>query len=258
MITYFKNIYEYREMLKNLVKKDLRTRYKGSVLGFMWTFVNPLLQLFVYTIIFSTIMRININNFPMFLFVALLPWIFFSNTLLMSSMVIIQNNSLIKKIYFPREILPTAVVIGAFINLLFSLLIVIPCLIIFGIGISKALIYLPLVLLIEFLFALGMALTVSALNVYFRDLEHMISIFTMMWFYFTPIIFPIEMVPKEYLRYFFINPMTPIIVAFRDILYYKTAPNLISLCIIFFSSLLFVVFGYNLFNKLQRNFAEEV
>lgn len=258
MIEDIKEIYRYREMLKNLVKKDLRTRYKGSVLGFLWTFVNPLLQLIVYTVIFSTIMRINIDKFYMFLFVALLPWIFFSTSVQVSAGTIIANKDLVKKIYFPRVILPLSVVTSGLMNLLFGFIIVFISLIVSKIGITIAIIYLPIVIIIEYVITLAFSLLVSALNVYFRDLEHILGIAMMAWFYFTPIIFPVEMIPKEYLKYFFLNPMTPIIVSFRDILYYGRTPDFMMLGISLVTGLLMIIFSYNVFKILQKNFAEEI
>ena len=175
MIKQVKEIYQYREMLKNMVKKDLRTRYKGSVLGFLWTFVNPLLQLVVYTVIFSNIMRMNIDKFHMFLFVALLPWIFFSTSLQVSTTSVIANKELVKKIYFPRTILPLSVVVANLMNFIFSFAILFPALIISGIGISSAVIWIPLVLLVEFELALAFSILFAGLNVYFRDLEHLLG-----------------------------------------------------------------------------------
>lgn len=245
-------------MLKNLVKKDLRTRYKGSVLGFLWTFVNPLLQLVVFTIVFSTVMRINIDKFYMFLFVALLPWIFFSTSVQVSAGTIIANKDLVKKIYFPKAVLPLSVVTSGLMNLLFSFVIVFIVLIISKIGITINIIYLPLVIFVEYLITLGISLLVSSLNVYFRDLEHILGVLLMGWFYFTPIIYPVEMIPKSYLKLFFLNPITPIIISFRDILYYGKAPDFVMLGLTLLIGLFTVIFGYNVFKILQKNFAEEI
>lgn len=258
MIEDIKEIYKYREMLKNLVKKDLRTRYKGSILGFLWTFINPLLQLLVYTVVFTTVMRINIDKFYMFLFVGLVPWIFFATSVQISSEVILTNKNLVKKIYFPKVILPVSVVTSGFMNLLFSFVVVFLVLIISKIGISVAVIYLPFVILVEFVITLGFSLLVSSLNVYFRDLQHILNVLMMGWFYFTPIIFPVEMIPNKYLKFFFINPITPIIVSFRDILYYGRTPDLTMLSLSFIIGLLLIIFSYSIFKILQKNFAEEI
>lgn len=253
-----KELYNYREMLLNLVKKDLRTRYKGSVLGFLWTFVNPLLQLVVYTMVFSVIMRSDIPKYYIYLFVALVPWIFFSTSLTAGSSSILGNKDLIKKIYFPRIIIPMAVVNGAFMNMIFTFVVVFAALIFSGIGISKYILLLPVILILEYLLALGLSFVVSGLNVYFRDLEHILGILTMAWMYGTPILYSIDMVPEKLLPIFNLNPMTPIIVAIRDILYYKRMPDLSHMGMILIWSIGFIVIGYWSFQKLQRNFAEEL
>lgn len=253
-----KELYNYREMLFNLVKKDLRTRYKGSVLGFLWTFVNPLLQLVVYTMVFSVIMRSDIPKYYIYLFVALVPWIFFSTSLTAGSSSILGNKDLIKKIYFPRIIIPMSVVNGAFMNMIFTFVVVFAALIFSGIGISKYIILLPVILILEYLLALGLSFIVSGLNVYFRDLEHILGILTMAWMYGTPILYSIDMVPEKLLPIFNLNPMTPIIVAIRDVLYYKRMPDLSHMGMILIWSIGFIVIGYLIFQKLQRNFAEEL
>lgn len=258
MIGQVKEIYQYREMLKNMVKKDLRTRYKGSVLGFLWTFVNPLLQLVIYTVIFSNIMRMNIEKFHMFLFVALLPWIFFSTSLQVSTTSVIANKELVKKIYFPRVILPLSVVTANLMNFIFSFAILLPALVISEIGISPTIVWLPLVLLVEFQLALAFSILFAGLNVYFRDLEHLLGIVLMAWFYFTPIVYPVEMIPERLAPLFNMNPMLHIIAAFRDILYYGKAPDMKMLGIIFLAGFAFLIISNAAFNRLQRNFAEEI
>lgn len=253
-----KELYNYRDMLSNLVKKDLRTRYKGSVLGFLWTFVNPLLQLVVYTLVFSIIMRAGIEKYYIYLFVALVPWIFFSTSLTVSSSSIIGNKDLIKKIYFPRLIIPMSIVNGAFMNMIFTMVVVFLALIFSGIGISKYVLLLPIIMVLEYLLALGLSFIVSALNVYFRDLEHILGIVTMAWMYVTPILYDINMVPENLQSMFKLNPMTPIILAFRDILYYKTMPDLSHMGLIFIWAIGFIIIGYIIFQKLQKGFAEEL
>lgn len=253
-----RELYDYREMIYNLVKKDLRTRYKGSFLGFLWTFVNPLLQLMIYTIVFSTIMRINVDKFYIYLFVALIPWMFFTSSVQGGATSILAGKDLIKKIYFPRLIMPLAVVNSAFMNMLFSMVIVFLALIISGIGLSKYIFLLPIIMILEYLLALGLALIFSALNVFFRDLEHILGIVIMGWFYLTPIVYTVDMIPGKYLGVFYLNPMTSIIMAYRDILYYKQMPQFEILGQIFLWSLGFILIGYLVFQKLQKRFAEEL
>lgn len=253
-----KEVYDYREMLFNLVRKDLRTRYKGSLLGFLWTFLNPLLQLVVYTAVFSTIMKVNIKDYDIFLFVALIPWTFFTASLQGGATSVVYGKDLIKKIYFPRIVLPLATVGAAFMNMVFSMVIVFIALFASGIGLSVYALYLPLIMVLEFIFVLGLAILFAALDVYFRDLEHILGIVTMAWFYATPIVYSVDMVPQKYLGLFYLNPMTSIIGIYRDVLYYKQPPTFHHVRIILFWSVLIILVGVFVFNKLQKRFVEEL
>lgn len=254
-----KELYLYREMIFSLIKKGIRGRYKGSVLGFLWTFINPLLQLVVYTLVFSNIMRVGIEKFYLFLFVALVPWMFFSASLTGGSVSITSDANLIKKVYFPRQILPISYVTTAFVNMLLSFVIVFIALIVGGIGISlKALLYLPIVMLVEYLLSLGIAMLTSALTVYFRDLEYILGIISMAWMYLTPVMYNIDMVPEKFAKIFYLNPMTPITIAYRDILYYKSVPEVSTLSSAFILGMLVLVIGSLVFHQLQKHFVEEL
>ena len=254
-----KEIWEYREMVASLVKRDLKSRYKGSVLGFLWMFLNPLLQLAVYTVVFSTIMRMGIDKFYLFLFVALVPWLFFSTCLSAGTTVIFSEQDMVKKIYFPREVLPIAFTISQFVNMLLSFLVIFAVLIISGIRLNpQALFFLPLVMLVEFVMALGVTYLVSALNVYFRDLEHILGILSMAWMYLTPILYPMDMVPQQYVGLFYFNPMTAITVAYRDILYYGQVPHMNTLFHALAMGVLVLAIGQVVFGRLQRHFVEEL
>ncbi len=254
-----KELYAYRQMIFSLVKRDLRGRYKGSVLGFLWTFINPLLQLGVYTIVFSVIMKTGIDKFYLFLFVALVPWLFFSTCLTGGASCIFAQQDMVKKIYFPREVLPLSYVISQFINMLLIFIIIFLVIIISGAGINlKAILYLPLIMIVEFILALGITMLVSALTVYFRDLEYILSILSMIWMYLTPIIYSVEQVPENIMPIFNLNPMTPIIVAYRDILYYKKVPEMGTLVHAFFLGIFILIAGCFAFSKLKRHFAEEL
>lgn len=255
----FKQIYAYREMFVSLVKRELRGKYKGSVLGFAWTFVNPLLQLIVYTIVFSTILRSDVESYYLFLFVALIPWLFFSSSLSSGCGCIRAQGNMIKKIYFPREIIPLSFVTSQFINMLLSMIIVFIVLIVSGKGLYlKGLLYLPLIMIIEYVITLGLTLFFSAITVYFRDMEHFTPIIVMVWQYFTPIMYGIDIIPQKVLPIFNLNPMTPIIIAFRDILYYHKLPELKTLIIAIVFAVVSFLFGTFVFSKLQKHFAEEL
>lgn len=254
-----KEIILYREMIYSLVRRDLKGRYKGSVLGFFWTFLNPLLQLMVYTLVFSVIMRNDIEKYYMFLFVALVPWMFFSAALNTGSNCILGQADMVNKIYFPREILPIANVTSGFVNMILSFFVVIIVILISGFGFNLyALLYLPIVMLIEFVLTLGLVFLVSSVTVYLRDLSYILGIVTMAWQFLTPIMYSSEMVPNELLPIFKLNPMTSITEAYRTILYYKIVPEAGALCQAFLYGVFFLILGYFIFNKLEKGFAEEL
>ncbi len=251
-----KELYNYRNMIAMMVRRDLRGRYKGSVLGFAWTFVNPLLQLLVYTLVFSVIMRANIDKYYLFLFVALIPWIAMSSSITWGSGCIVANQGMVTKIYFPRQVLPVATVTAAFVNMLLCMLVVLAvCLITNGLN-FLVLWYLIPTILIEYILALGITLLVSGITVYFRDLEHILAIFVMAWQFASPIMYSVDMVPEQFKTLFMLNPMTPVIIAYRDILYFKTAPDLSTMLTSLAIGIGFLIIGWFVFKKLDRRFAE--
>lgn len=253
-----KELFAYREMIYMLVKRELRGRYKGSVLGFFWTFLNPLLQLAVYTMVFSFIMRAGIENYHIFLFVALIPWIFLSTSVQGGSTCILGQKSLVAKIYFPRQVLPIAHVTTCFVNMLLCFLVVFTV-VALSIGLKISLLfYLIPILLIEYLLALGLTFIVSAITVYFRDMEHILGILVMAWQFLTPVMYSIDMVPEEMRGLFSLNPMTPVITAYRHVLYYQTVPEIGTMMSALVMGIISLLAGWCLFDKLQRSFAEEL
>jgi len=252
-----KEIYAYREMIASLVRKDLRGRYKGSVLGFLWTFINPLLQLLVYTVVFSFIMRSGIEKFYLFLFVALVPWLFFASCLSAGAGIILAEKNLVVKIHFPREVIPIYFVTSSFINMLYCFIVVFAVVFISGVPINfLALLYLPIIMIIEFIMALGFCFIVSAITVYFRDLQHIMGILAMAWQFLTPILYPITIVPDNLLPIFMINPMTPVINAYRDILFYAKVPQMFTLIHAAIFGIVILIIGFFVFGRLKRRFAE--
>ena len=260
-----REIYEYRQMIFSLVKKELRGRYKGSVLGFLWTFINPLLQLIVYTLVFSVIMRSGIDKYYLFLFVALVPWIFFSSALTSGANCILASQDLVKKIYFPREVLPIANTTSTFVNMLLSFVVVFAVLIVTGYGVNPvACLFLPIVMLIEYIICLGICMLFSALTVYLRDLQSILSIIAMAWQFLTPVMYGQEMVEDALathpllMKIWNYNPTTPIINAYRQILYYKQVPDLSNMGMAVLLGVVVCFVGWFTFGKLQKGFAEEL
>ncbi len=254
-----KELYNYREMIASLVHRDLKGRYKGSILGFAWTFLNPLFQLVVYTLVFSVIMRAGIEDYYLYLFVALVPWLFFSSYISGGAGCVRMQGDMVKKIYFPREVIPISYVTSQFVNMCLSLLVVFAVLLLSGKGLNfSALLYMPLIMIIEYFVALGMTMLISSITIYARDVEYFMSIVAMAWQFATPIMYGLEQVPAQLVPYFHLNPMTAIIVAYRDILYYGKAPELNTLITAVLFGIGLLVIGFLVFGKLKRHFAEEL
>lgn len=259
MLEKLNEIYDYREMIFSLVKRDLKGRYKGSILGFFWTFLNPLLQLAVYTVVFSTIMRSGIHDYYLFLFVALIPWIFFNTSLTGGTGCILIQQDMIKKIYFPREVLPISYVTSQFINMLLSFIVIFLVLFIAGYPLRiQALLCIPFVMIVEYILALGFTMALSALTVYIRDLEYIMGIVAMAWQFLTPVLYSVDQAPEEVRWIFVLNPMTNVITAYRDILYYGKMPKLDTLLSAAVLGMVILTVGWYVFYHLQKRFAEEL
>lgn len=254
----FKNIYEYRELLKTNIKKEIRGKYKQSALGVIWSFLNPLLQLAVYALIFPIILKVQQENYVIFVCSALIPWTFFTTIVTQSTGVIIANGNILKKVYFPREILPISVVTSAAVNFLISTIIILVFVICYGMGITWHIVFYPLVLLIQYILSLGISFILSSVTVYFRDLEHFVGIAMMLLFYATPIVYSINTVDGIYAKLLKLNPMCHIVEAYRSIFYYQRIPDLVNLGIIFILALVLCILGYMIFKKLEKRFAEEI
>ena len=272
MFTKIKNIIKYRELIKNLVIKDLKVRYKESLLGFFWSLLNPLLSLVIYSVVFGILWKSRFRGdvpFSLAFFSALLPWTFFVGALNDATVSIVGAGSLVKKIYFPREILPISKVLTNLVNFLLTFLVLFPVLFIFQIkGVlppfGPEILFLPLIIFIQLIFLSGLALILSSLQVNYRDVEHTIQVFLLAWFFFTPIVYDptVIILPRVSERIFFIykaiNPLTPLILSYRDILIYSKFPNFLFLSIAFAVSLAILYFGNYIFNRYEPYFAEDI
>lgn len=272
-------------MIAGLIHRELRGRYKGSILGFLWTFLNPLLQLVVYTLLFGVLLKSNISDFYLYLFVGLIPWIFIQTSASGGSGAILNQKSLVTKIRFPREVLPISYVTTAFINMLYCFIIIF---IVVGVNVTihslnagfltgpyadlngiqqpydfLPYLSLPLLFIIEYIFALGLCFLTSSITVYFRDMEHILSIVTMFWCYCTPIMYSLDNIlqgDRERFRFIFIyfNPMTTIVQGFQSVLYYGRWPDFSTLWVGAVYAIAFLLIGFGVFEFLKRRFAEEL
>ena len=256
----FKDLYNYRELLKTSVKKDIGGKYKHSFLGVLWSFINPLLQILVYALIFPLVMKTggSYKDYTVFMVCGLIPWAYFTTVINRASFIMIENGNILKKVYFPRSILPLSLVTSETINFLVSCIIILAFIVIKGFGISKFILFFPLVLLIQYVLLLGIALIFSAVTVYMRDIQHFIGVVLQLLFYATPIVYSIDTIPENFRWILKWNPMTYIIEGYRAIFYNQTMPDLKSLGVLGIISIIILIVGYLLFNKLQKRFAEEL
>lgn len=254
----FKEIYNYRELLKTNIKKEIRGKYKGSWLGILWTFLNPLLMLAVYAFVFPYILRVNVDNYTIFMIVALIPWNFFTTAIQSGTGSVVANGNILKKVYFPREIIPISITTSQLVNFLITCIIMAVFIIFSGVGFSVHVLLFPLLVLIQYILILGLTFILSALTVFVRDIDHFVSVILMLGFYATPIVYQGEMLPKKFQIFLKLNPMAQLVEAYRSILYYHRMPDMTMLIIWGLGSVALLVVGYLIFKKLEKSFVEEL
>jgi len=262
-------LFNYWDLLVNLTKKELKVKYRGSFIGFFWSLLNPLLTMLVFSFVFSFILRLGIKDFYIFFLCALLPWNLLANSVNMSVSSVVANGGLIKKIYFPREIIPLSIISSNVVSYFLELIILFIFMIVAKYPFYRLLYLLPILVIVQLFLVIGISLFFSSINVYFRDTQHLVNIFIMIWFYVTPIIYPLSMVPQRYLKFMVLNPMTPLIEFYRTIFYYSKNPELgfynffqtpgsYYFVISFLISITVFFIGYFTFKKLEGRFAEEI
>lgn len=207
----FKEIYEYRQLLKSNISKEVRGKYKGSFLGVLWSFVNPLLMTLVYAIVFPFLLKSSQPHYTTFIVIAIIPWTWFTYTIMSGTNTFLVNAGIIKKVYFPREILPISIVTSGLINYLISCIIIGIFLLFSGIGFSVYILYLPLIVLIQYMLQLGIIFITSSIDVYIRDAEYIINFIVQMVFYATPVLYSIDMFPEKFRWILRLNPLATII-----------------------------------------------
>ena len=254
----FKELYQYRELLKTNIKKEIRGKYKGSWLGVLWTFLNPLLMLAVYAFVFPYILRVNVENYTIFMIVALIPWNLFTTAIQNGTNSVTTNGAILKKVYFPREIIPFSVTTSQLINFLITCLIMFVFILVSGVGFSIHILWLPVIILIEYLLILAFNLVLSAVTVFVNDLSHFVQVAMTLGFYATPIVYLPTMLPDKFQWAMYVNPMAVLVEAYRAVLYYHKNPNLQWLGIWGGLSVLLLITGYLIFKKLEKTFVEEL
>lgn len=258
MLDKLKELYRYRELIRGLVVRDLKLRYRSSVLGFLWCLINPLLMMAVFTFVFTIMLpNNNIERFPVFILIGVLAWNLHATALIGAINSVVGNASLIQKVYFPREVLPISNVLSNTVNFLLSLVALFILMIVLQAQFSPTMLLLPLVLAVQVTFTLGIAMLLAALNVYYRDTATILETLMLAWFFLTPVIYRIEDVLPVYSRLMYIvNPPASIIAAYRDILYYGSITDWTFFSRTAISAVLTLVIGYVVFTRASRSFGE--
>ena len=257
------SVYKWRELLWQMVGREVKARYKQSILGYFWVILNPLAQMLVMSFAFSIILRIPTNatsNIPysIFLFVALLPWNLFSTSLSSACNSLVLSSTLITKVYFPRTILVLAVMISKLVDFVFALSILVVYMIIYQIPINFNILWVIPIFLIQQTFTLGLSLFLSAANLIYRDIQYLVSLGLLLWMYATPVIYPADLVPEQYKIIFQLNPMAVIINAYRQTILGGGSPNTVSILIAFGLSLIFLILGLSYFKSREKIFADNI
>ena len=263
MLHNLARLLRYRGLIQSLVARELKARYRGSVLGFFWSFINPLFLLLIYSFVFKYILEQRaegIENYELFMFCGILPWTWFSSSLIESSGVLISGGNLIKKVLFPAEILPIVTVLANMVHFFFGLSILAGFLIWYQrpLHLSELALF-PVAVLIQLILTLGFALILSALTVHFRDIKDILGNLMTFWFFATPIIYPYFMMKDWQLALLKYNPFTHLAITYQEILYFDgPVGHWFWLLVLGVISVGFFLFGYFVFDRLRDTFAEEV
>lgn len=251
---HIKNFLKYKHLLKELVVRDIKVKYKRSVLGILWSVLNPLLTMIVITIVFSNLFRFEIENFPMYLITGQVLFNFFAESTNMAMISIYTNSQLIRKVYVPKYIFPLSKLLSTFVNLLFSLVAIIIVAIITKVKFKISIFFIIFSLIYLLLFSFGISLILSTITVFFRDVEHLYGVLLTAWMYLSAIFYPIDIIPEKYMIFFDYNPLYHIITHFRLALFYGEIPSFELNILCLKESLLLLIIGLIVFYKKQDKF----
>ncbi|MBP7687115.1 MAG: ABC transporter permease [Thermoflexales bacterium] len=269
MRTKLVELWQYRELIMNLTVRDLKARYKNSVLGIGWSLFNPLLMMLVFTLVYSVMLgQSNRHDYPAFILSGLLPWNFFSASIMGSTGAIVGNSHLIKKVYFPREVLPMSILFSNLVNFLIAIPVYIVLAALLGNQLTLWVVWLPVIVLVQMIFALGVSFILSAVNAFYRDVQQIMEVVILAWFFLTPVIWDVNSLPISKIvlgielpiqrLVYILNPMASIIAAYRDILYYGRPIGADFFLRTAVTAILMLLIGFAVFHRLSGRFAEEI
>jgi len=263
-----KELYTRREVLLNLVMRDLEVKYKGSVIGIFWSLLNPVMMLLIYTVVFRYVIGMNVKNFPIFFMCGFLPWVFLSNSVTMAAPSVVNNPNLVRKVYMPRAIIPLSAMAACLVEFVMTLVILLLALPLFGHAPGLAAFLLPLIVIAQAVFVGGLALLFSASTVHFRDIKHLLDVLLIVWFWLTPIIYPLSKVQSLDLPWPLLNsivaglisynPMSVFVSVYRAVLLQNSLPPATTIAMLLIYAFGAAAIGWILFSRSSARFAEVV
>lgn len=256
MLAPLAELAEFRLLLGGLVARDLRVRYRRSVLGVLWAFIEPLALLGLFTFVFGRILRVDVPRYPVFALTGIVVWGFMQTGVTYSLSAVTQNAALVKKIYFPREILPAAVVLGRGVHFCISLGLLVPFLVFFRVPVGAAILWLPLIMAIQLVFVLGLSLWLSGFATLYDDVNFLVTFGFNCLFYLSPVVYPASLVPRAMRGVYDLNPVATLLAAYRPVLLDASAPALEPLLWAGAAALALFVTGLAVFRRLAWRFAE--
>lgn len=264
-----RDLWRYRELIRNLVVSSLKSRYKNSALGFIWSLLNPLGMMLVFTIVFGFLMPdVRVEKYPLFLLTGLLPWNFFQASINAGLYSVVGSSNLVKKVYFPREVLPIATVLSQLVNFLLAFAVLFVALIVFQASFSPWLWTLPFVILIQTVFSTGVVLVLGTLNVFYRDTAMIMEVVMLAWFFLTPVVYSVALLPETIVLggftvplqrlVYILNPMASLIAIYRDLLYWGYRTDVDFFIRTALTAIAVFAFGYWFFLRYSDRFGEEL
>lgn len=250
----------HRQLLAELTKREIAQRYKQSILGYFWVILNPAAQMLVMSFVFSKLFNVTQLGVPysLYLFAGLLPWTLFANSVVGATNSLVSNAGLLSKIYFPREVLVVSTILSKVVDFFLASSVFVAMMIFFQIELTWQVLWFLPIFMIQNLFAYALSLFLSAFNLFYRDVQYLLSLLLLVWMYLTPILYSPEIFPAQYRFIFQLNPMAVLINAYRQVILAGGAPNLMSLGLAFILSVLLFVLAFRLFKKLEGQFADAV
>jgi ABC-type polysaccharide/polyol phosphate export permease len=258
MLATVRGVWQYRDLVRHLVHRDLRLRYKGSALGVAWSLVNPLVLAAVYTFAFAYVIKLQIERFPVFLLLGLLPWTFFTGALGHGTGAVADNAPLVRKVRFPRAVLPVASTLSQFVMFALAYAVFVPASLALGTTLSAAWLTVPAIMALQLAFTTGLALLAATAYVYFRDIRHLIDVAIQFLFWLTPIVYSVDLVPARLRTLVMLNPLAAFLTAYRDaILHGRVSPPLVWV-VMGVATLVAAALGLYVFSRRERRFGELV